>query len=967
MVFVASVALATNGLSVPNDRQLPFMAGETWWCSQDWYINADPYTHLNEAAWDFNMDVSDLGAPLLAPSDGIIEYAGNTGGAYGIVVLIAYPDGSYERLAHCSDVAVKKGEVVQQGQVVAWCGGTPSWPVHLHINAQSSSSPTASGSNSIECYFHYKQGTTTYFAKPVGCTCTSGAGPEYHYTSLNSNIIDLRKETTLNDRNPYGWPETPDEVFGDQASPPGALYEIGWYHAYNPNSLYNGDGTSKNCYRAIYDGGNDEAVIVYDALGGARHAYVVGWEKWSIWDNLGVSCGSCPQPAGSDGPSGQGGPNSCLGMPLTNSYQISANPEIWRQDFQKGLIYNGEIHCYVHCAPGWTSSGWNRQYSYLFADAYDRNGARRDVGNACGSIQTLSGNILIQKFVGGNDTPGADTGWVMYDLLNSDGNPCATNEAYWVYGDIKYYYDHASDGQGSGVNRFGCATTDCFQDGEDRLCQDFKSGNQSWRVFADGGYPLALNPCDPSVQAAGGGMGGGENDWCDLASVYDYTSYARIHSWLSNSDGFVYQGDGGWWSSVEYPGDSVVHVMSGDFDGDLFDDVAVVQNKIISGTPKARVQVWLSTGGSFSFEDAWWAASGGYNALNVVHAESGDFNGDGKCDVALVYDYGYVVDKYQTRVHVLISTGSSFSLQSWWTSSGSYNAQNIRHCVAGDYTGDGKCDLVFFYDYGLVNGQYQFRSHVLVSDGGDFALQSWYTNTNYNIDDVTQAVGGDFNDDGECDVAFAHADAPSTTSLHVLQSTGSAFTFANWWTSGGSYGATNVKQAAAGDFDGDGKDDVMLAYAYSTVWVRFHMFLSTGSAFDLDHGSEGWWEAGAYGITNHVRGIVAGNFNPPLTAAGKRSTDQDKEGLPLSFSLFQNYPNPFNPVTNISYSLPNPTHVTLEVFNILGQRVALLVNHDLPAGNHTTVWQAEKQASGIYFYRLRTEDAVETKKMLLLK
>lgn len=51
MVFVALFMFATNAFSVPANRQLPFMAGETWWCSQDWYINEDPYTHLHEAAW----------------------------------------------------------------------------------------------------------------------------------------------------------------------------------------------------------------------------------------------------------------------------------------------------------------------------------------------------------------------------------------------------------------------------------------------------------------------------------------------------------------------------------------------------------------------------------------------------------------------------------------------------------------------------------------------------------------------------------------------------------------------------------------------------------------------------------------------------------------------------------------------------------------------------------------------------
>ncbi|MBI5037728.1 MAG: VCBS repeat-containing protein [Candidatus Kerfeldbacteria bacterium] len=923
------------------------------------------------------------GTPVFACANGQVKEArlsaDEQGYGYGGIVVIEHYTGTEHVTSitghmYASTLAVSPGQEVHRGQLIGFVATynyNGHWGEHVHFGIHKGSYQTGTSCAGGWVYAGYDAN---------GCTQDNWYVPSEF---IVGHAVEYRKENGLNDRNPYGWTQTPDQAFGDEATPAGALYEIGWYHYYNqenPANLYSADNTAKNCYRALYLNGPDDAAIVYDVLGGARRAYVVGWEKWQIWDQLEddldnlnppKSCptGDCYNSTSCDGPSGEGGPNSCLGMPLTNSYETAQGSGVWRQDFQKGYIQNGSIYCYTSCSPGWTDGEvWERQHSYLFADAYDRNGGARDVGNAVtspaaayGRVHTLSGNILIQDFSGGAD----GAGMIMYDQENWSGNECATNEAYWLYGSIKARYD-----ANGGVSKFGCATTDRFQDDFDRWCQDFKSGDDLHRIFESGDPVfIALNPCDPNViyYGAGGGMGGGQNDWCDLASVYDYTSYTRVHTWLSNTDGFNYQGDGGWWSNVEYPGDSVEHVMSGDFDGDSFDDIAVVQNKIISGTPKARVQVWLSTGGSFSFEDAWWAASGGYNALNVVHAEAGDFNGDGKCDVVLVYDYGYVVDRYQTRTHVLISTGSSFSLQSWWTSSGSYNAQNIRHCVAGDYTGDGKCDLVFFYDYGLVNGQYQFRSHVLVSSGTAFALQSWYTNTNYNINDVTQAVGGDFNDDGECDVAFAHADAATTTSLHVLQSTGSAFNYASWWTSPGSYGATNVAQAAAGDFDGDGLDDVMLAYAYSTVWVRFHMFLSTGSSFTMDHYSEGWWEATAYGITNHVRGIVAGNFNPALSAMGKRAVDDDAESLPISFSLSQNYPNPFNPVTNISYSLPNASHVTLEVFNILGQRVAKLVDGDLPAGDHTIVWEADKQASGIYFYRLRTEDAVETKKMLLLK
>lgn len=98
----------------------------------------------------------------------------------------------------------------------------------------------------------------------------------------------------------------------------------------------------------------------------------------------------------------------------------------------------------------------------------------------------------------------------------------------------------------------------------------------------------------------------------------------------------------------------------------------------------------------------------------------------------------------------------------------------------------------------------------------------------------------------------------------------------------------------------------------------------------------------------------------------------EQETLPEDFVLHQNYPNPFNPVTEISFNLPNAGDVTLEVYNIMGQKVNTLINERFEAGNHSVTWDSRDNnghsvSSGIYFYRLTTDEFIDTKKMILLK
>ena len=120
--------------------------------------------------------------------------------------------------------------------------------------------------------------------------------------------------------------------------------------------------------------------------------------------------------------------------------------------------------------------------------------------------------------------------------------------------------------------------------------------------------------------------------------------------------------------------------------------------------------------------------------------------------------------------------------------------------------------------------------------------------------------------------------------------------------------------------------------------------------------------------------VLVGNFNGTFQLTARSLADFEPftnipdDQVPMEFRLAQNYPNPFNPTTNISYTLANVTDVTLTVYDILGRRVATLVNarQQMP-GSYNVSFDASRLASGTYIYRLEAGEFISTRKMLLIK
>jgi hypothetical protein len=155
----------------------------------------------------------------------------------------------------------------------------------------------------------------------------------------------------------------------------------------------------------------------------------------------------------------------------------------------------------------------------------------------------------------------------------------------------------------------------------------------------------------------------------------------------------------------------------------------------------------------------------------------------------------------------------------------------------------------------------------------------------------------------------------------------------------------------------------------STSWQSFStVFTTTGFGSPVSNARLRFWlspyaTAGdMYFIDNVVLEKIAGPA-PSLSDLTMQSEPQ----VVTEFSLKRNYPNPFNPMTVIEYQLPVAVQVEMVVYNVLGERVATLVNEFQEAGYKSVVFDADNLSSGIYFYRLQAGSFTDTKKMIILK
>lgn len=900
------LGVATSAAAQP-DLKLPFMSGEVWSVTRayntashvdyglDWVDDRYAVDFVESACTSF-------GKPILAPAPGRVIFSGWTDFGYGNHVVVDHGNGFRTRLAHLTATCVRTGENVGQGQVVGWCGRSGSvygsacgdYPgTHLHL---------ALYRNGDGVQPEPMSGYTGFRVGMPACVSNNDGAFVREFDGMGGS-----------------------STFGN------VLIGIGWSNGYNYADHYFSDGRAKTCYWKRYENSRNgwyRSGIVYDALGGARRAYTIRTGFWE--ETVGQT--------GGDGWSEIGGPTSSLGMPITNEYATTYGA---RQDFQRGYLkfQNGNVTKQLTAyTPGWTSSGWDNSFSYLFTMAYDRNGRQSVVGNPTGPVRQRSFNnrsrkYFVQEFSGGSNGQGA----IIYDPDNAVANPSATNEAYYVYGsfwvfwkggDVTisdddplnyglptrdwYYSQDPATWQGStyavqnfmksnGEQHYMLIRTGTVMNGaveyhspplpslvtgpgqliyRDKLTFSFNVGNIAWfRTH----YPVAgrdYSQTAPAVKLYRNGqliVGYKEQQYLYITEGYDSGSTYEAdypRQEMPVSYGYTLNG----WATLT----TTAEVLGGSW-GNTHSGVALYRNGEL-------LTCYKEVGSNLLVTPAPYVSGGSYLAAYPTQAPI-------EFITQVSTGPGQVV--YQERLKFREQIGNT----AWFSTANAIGG--------GDYSATSP--LLKIYKNGQLIVGYKEFDRVYVTEGYDPTAL-------YTIDYPRTSI--------RIQYAYTYNGVPTFSAPSPV------------W--GGVWNKTHVGLRVY-------KDGVQIP-AFKEVGTS--LIVTPGTPYD---------PSGAYDA-DYVEVVAA--VSSTSTAQAASSVDSEVEDNALAFNLSA---NPVQSTALFAVVLPREAEVRIEIYDVVGRRTETLNRGRLVEGRHSISWDAGRQKPGVYFARLSAGNIVRTVRLVLLK
>ncbi|HSX06478.1 MAG TPA: FG-GAP-like repeat-containing protein [Candidatus Saccharimonadia bacterium] len=334
---------------------------------------------------------------------------------------------------------------------------------------------------------------------------------------------------------------------------------------------------------------------------------------------------------------------------------------------------------------------------------------------------------------------------------------------------------------------------------------------------------------DYSARTTGDFNGDGKQD---IAAFYDYGSgETQLWVFTGNGDGTFTPPSAAVWDSGGQWNWNQTKVVTGDFNGDGKSDVAAFY---YFGGNETKLYVFYGSSSGLAGPTLAWDSNGGLN-WDAAKFVSGDFNGDGKQDIAMLYGYG----GNQVKIFVFYgsTSGPTTPTQVWDSGPGSLDWNAIK-VVAGNFNGDTYGDIAMLYGYGTTETKIFEFLGTSTGFGSPFIAGDYAWSWNSLL-----PVTGDFNGDGKSDVGVFYGYLGQEVKLFELLGTSTGFAAPTQvWDSGPNNWDWNVLKPVTGDFNGDGKSDVGVFYGLYNSRTTLNEFL--GSSTGVTVVSSAVWDSG---------------------------------------------------------------------------------------------------------------------------